>query len=86
MPDETINASIFGLPLCLDRTFFFKERQKICLSLLFKKEFVIKATVKIQQDCCSDHRRYSVIAGGDDIARFTCLDMLLRSFFDLGTD
>jgi hypothetical protein len=33
----------------------------------------------------SDHRKYSVVAGGDDIARFTCLDMLFRSFFDLGT-
>jgi hypothetical protein len=34
----------------------------------------------------SDHRKYSVVASGDDIARFTCLDMLFRSFFDLGTD
>jgi hypothetical protein len=33
----------------------------------------------------SDHCRYSVVAGGDDIARFTCLDILFHSFFDLGT-
>jgi hypothetical protein len=32
-----------------------------------------------------DHCRYSVVAGGDDIARFTYLDMLLRSFLDFGT-
>jgi hypothetical protein len=25
------------------------------------------------------------VAGGDDIARFTCLDMLVRSFLDFGT-
>jgi hypothetical protein len=29
---------------------------------------------------------YSVVAGGDDIARFTCLDMLFRSFWDFCTD
>jgi hypothetical protein len=34
----------------------------------------------------SDHCRYSVVAGGDDIARFTCLDMFFRSFLDFGTD
>jgi hypothetical protein len=33
----------------------------------------------------SDHRRYSVVVGGDDIARFTCLDMLFYSFLDFGT-
>jgi hypothetical protein len=33
----------------------------------------------------SDHRRYSVVAGGDDIARFTCLDILFCSFLDFGT-
>jgi hypothetical protein len=33
----------------------------------------------------SDHYRYSVVAGGDDIARFICLDMLFRSFLDFGT-
>jgi hypothetical protein len=32
----------------------------------------------------SDHRRYSVVAGGDDIARFTCLDVLFCSFLDFG--
>jgi hypothetical protein len=25
------------------------------------------------------------MAGGDDIARFTCLDMLFHSFLDFGT-
>jgi hypothetical protein len=33
----------------------------------------------------SDHRRYFVVAGGDDIARFTCFDMLFCSFLDFGT-
>jgi hypothetical protein len=33
----------------------------------------------------SDHLRYSVVAGGDVMARFTCLDMLRYSFFDFGT-
>jgi hypothetical protein len=33
----------------------------------------------------SDHRRYSVVVGGDDIARFTCLDILFYSFLDFGT-
>jgi hypothetical protein len=33
----------------------------------------------------SDHHRYSVVAGGDDIARFTCLDILFCSFLDFGT-
>jgi hypothetical protein len=32
----------------------------------------------------SDHRRYSVVAGGDDIARFTYLDKFFCSFFDFG--
>jgi hypothetical protein len=32
----------------------------------------------------SDHFKYSVVAGGDDIARFTCLDILLCSFLDFG--
>jgi hypothetical protein len=31
----------------------------------------------------SDHRKYSVVAGGDDIARFTCLDILLCFFWIL---
>jgi hypothetical protein len=26
-----------------------------------------------------------VVAGGDDIARFTCLDIFFYSFFDFGT-
>jgi hypothetical protein len=26
------------------------------------------------------------VAGGDKMARFTCLDMLFHSFFDFGTD
>jgi hypothetical protein len=29
----------------------------------------------------SDHYRYFVVPGGDDIARFTCLDMFFCSFF-----
>jgi hypothetical protein len=33
----------------------------------------------------SDHCRYSVEAGGDDIAKFTYLDMLFCSFLDFGT-
>jgi hypothetical protein len=33
----------------------------------------------------SDHLKYSVVAGGDDIAKFTCLDMLFYSFVDFGT-
>jgi hypothetical protein len=33
----------------------------------------------------SDQLRYSVVAGGEVIARFTCLDILLCSFFDFGT-
>jgi hypothetical protein len=33
----------------------------------------------------SDHRRYSVVASGDDIARFTCLDMIFYSFLDFWT-
>jgi hypothetical protein len=33
----------------------------------------------------SDHLKYSVVAGGDDIAKFTCLDMLFCSFLDFGT-
>jgi hypothetical protein len=33
----------------------------------------------------SDHLRYSIVAGGDVMARFTCLDMLRCSFFDFGT-
>jgi hypothetical protein len=33
----------------------------------------------------SDHLKYSVVAGGDDIARFTCLDILFYSFLDFGT-
>jgi hypothetical protein len=33
----------------------------------------------------SDHRRYSVLASGDDIAKFTCLDMIFCSFLDFGT-
>jgi hypothetical protein len=28
----------------------------------------------------SDHRRYFVVADGDDIARFTCLDILFLLF------
>jgi hypothetical protein len=34
---------------------------------------------------CSDHRKYPVVAGGDDMARFTCLDILFCSFLDFGT-
>jgi hypothetical protein len=34
---------------------------------------------------CLDNRRYFVVAGGDDMARFTCLDMLFCSFLDFGT-
>jgi hypothetical protein len=33
----------------------------------------------------SDHLKYSVVAGGDDIAKFTCLDMFFCSFLDFGT-
>jgi hypothetical protein len=33
----------------------------------------------------SDQVRYSVVASGDDIARFTCLNMFFYSFLDLGT-
>jgi hypothetical protein len=33
----------------------------------------------------SDHRRYSIVAGGDDIPRFTFLDILFCSFLDFGT-
>jgi hypothetical protein len=33
----------------------------------------------------SDHFRYSVVSGGDVIARLTYLDMLFLSFFDFGT-
>jgi hypothetical protein len=29
----------------------------------------------------SDHLKYFVVAGGDDIANFTCLDILFCSFF-----
>jgi hypothetical protein len=32
----------------------------------------------------SDHRRDSVVAGGEDIARFTCLDILFYYFLDFG--
>jgi hypothetical protein len=34
---------------------------------------------------CSDHHMYSMVVGGDDIARFTCLDILFYSFLDFGT-
>jgi hypothetical protein len=33
----------------------------------------------------SDLLKYSVVAGGDDIAKFTCLDILFYSFLDFGT-
>jgi hypothetical protein len=32
----------------------------------------------------SDHFKYSIAAGGDDIAKFTCLDMLFALFWTLG--
>jgi hypothetical protein len=31
-----------------------------------------------------DHHRYSMVAGGDDIARFTYLDIFFCSFLDFG--
>jgi hypothetical protein len=33
----------------------------------------------------SDQLRYSIVAWGDVMARFTCLDTLFYSFFDFGT-
>jgi hypothetical protein len=33
----------------------------------------------------SDYLKYSVVASGDDIAKFTCLDILFCSFLDFGT-
>jgi hypothetical protein len=40
----------------------------------------------LNQTGWSDHLKYSVVANGDDIAEFTCLDMLFYSFLDFGTD
>jgi hypothetical protein len=34
---------------------------------------------------CSDQCRYSVVAGGEVIARLTCRVILFSSLFDLGT-